>query len=51
MFNRGRIEDEFNSYIIGSGGEEFMIYIYIYMIGIDEFCLNLGTMMREMRTI
>ena len=32
MLNRGRIEDEFNSHRIESGGEELMIF----MMGLDN---------------
>ena len=36
MFNRGRIEDEFNSHKIVSGIEELMIY----MIELDDIYMN-----------
>ena len=37
MFNRGRIEDEFNSHRIGSGSEELMIN----MMTLDDIDMNL----------
>ena len=37
MFNRGWIEDEFNSHRIGSGNEELMIH----MIQLDDIYMNL----------
>ena len=36
MFNRGGIDDEFNSHSIGSGCEELMIY----MIELDDIDMN-----------
>ena len=35
MFNRGRIEDEFNSHIIESGNEELMNYMMEFVNYID----------------
>ena len=37
MFNRGWIEDEFNSHRIVAGNEELMIY----MIKLDDIDMNL----------
>ena len=47
MFNRGSIEDEFNSHIIVSEYEELMIY----MISLDDIYMNWIIIMREMVTI
>ena len=48
MFNRGRIEGEFNSHKIESGNEELMIYM---MLLDDDIDMNWWIIMREMRTI
>ena len=37
MFNRGSVEGEFNSHIIGSGSEDLMIY----MMSLDDIYMNL----------
>ena len=47
MFNRGRIEGEFNSHNIDSGIEELMIY----MMSLDDIDMTWIIIMREMGTI